>query len=101
MLIHHFGSREELLGEVIQVIVDREHATFRELEASAEEVSGEIVVRVWDRLRSPDLAPQERLFFEIYGQALQGRQRGHRPQATASLPPRPPSGGGHVMGRGM
>jgi AcrR family transcriptional regulator len=74
MLIHHFGSREELLGEVIQVIVDRQRATFRELEASAEEVSGEIVVRVWDRFRSPDLAPQERLFFEIYGQALQGRQ---------------------------
>src|SRR6185295_10726167 len=28
---------------------------------------------MWQRLTSPELAPHERLFFEIYGQALQGR----------------------------
>ena len=28
---------------------------------------------MWQHLRSPELAPQERLFFEVYGQALQGR----------------------------
>jgi hypothetical protein len=30
-------------------------------------------MRFWERLRSPNLAPQERLFFEVYGQALRGR----------------------------
>ena len=29
--------------------------------------------RLWNRLSSPDLAPQERLFFELYARALQGR----------------------------
>jgi hypothetical protein len=29
--------------------------------------------RLWQRLRDPSLAPHERLFLEVYGQALQGR----------------------------
>jgi hypothetical protein len=32
-----------------------------------------VSLRIWAHLRSATLAPQERLFFEIYGQALQGR----------------------------
>ncbi len=37
---------------------------------SREEVSR----RFWQRLPSPELAAHERLFFEVYGQALQGRE---------------------------
>jgi hypothetical protein len=31
-------------------------------------------LRFWEHLRSKELVPQERLFFEVYGQALQGRE---------------------------
>jgi AcrR family transcriptional regulator len=75
MLIHHFGSREGLLVEVIRAVEARQRAILSELGAASGELSGEQPVdRFWKHLRSPELAPQERLFFEVYGQALQGRQ---------------------------
>jgi AcrR family transcriptional regulator len=73
MLIHHFGSREELLVEVIRAVEARQRAALAELGAEPGEMSAELADRFWEHLRSPDLAPQERLFFEVYGQALQGR----------------------------
>jgi AcrR family transcriptional regulator len=73
MLIHHFGSREGLLVEVIRAVEARQRAVLRELNAGTGEASAETSYRFWQHLRSPELAPQERLFFEVYGQALQGR----------------------------
>ena len=74
MLIHHFGSREGLLVEVIRAVEARQRAVLSELGAESGELSGELTDRFWKHLRSPELAAQERLFFEVYGQALQGRQ---------------------------
>jgi AcrR family transcriptional regulator len=79
MLIHHFGSREGLLVEVIRAVEARQRAVLSQLSAAdsgaaVSEVSGELTDRFWKHLRSPELAPQERLFFEVYGQALQGRR---------------------------
>jgi AcrR family transcriptional regulator len=71
MLIHHFGSKEGLLVEVIQAVEARQRAILAELAA---EPDIEQALGFWAHLRSPDLAPQERLFFEVYGQALQGRR---------------------------
>jgi hypothetical protein len=36
--------------------------------------AAEVTRRFWRRLSAPELAPLERLFFEVYGQALQGRR---------------------------
>ncbi|HEX4253838.1 MAG TPA: TetR/AcrR family transcriptional regulator [Streptosporangiaceae bacterium] len=81
MLIHHFGSREGLLVEVIRAVEAQQRAT---LMALRDDQSGEVTDaqadRFWQHLRSPGLAAQERLFFEVYGQALQGR-----PWATPML----------------
>src|SRR5271165_2152350 len=74
MLIHHFGSREGLLIEVIRAVEARQRGALTELIAEPTEVPGDLADRFWRHLRSPELAPQERLFFEVYGQALQGRQ---------------------------
>lgn len=74
MLIHHFGSREGLLVEVIRAVEDRQRAILAELRADPEEDPGNLGARFWAHLRSAELAPQERLFFEVYGQALQGRR---------------------------
>jgi AcrR family transcriptional regulator len=74
MLIHHFGSREGLLIEVIRAVEARQRAILSELGTESGDSFGELAYRFWKHLRSPELAPQERLFFEVYGQALQGRQ---------------------------
>jgi AcrR family transcriptional regulator len=73
MLIHHFGSREGLLVEVIRAVEERQRAVLAELPRSDGEEPAAWEMRFWEHLRSPELAPQERLFFEVYGQALQGR----------------------------
>jgi AcrR family transcriptional regulator len=74
MLIHHFGSREGLLVEVIRDVEERQRAIMAEVvTADPDEEPGAREMRFWQHLRSPELAPQERLFFEVYGQALQGR----------------------------
>jgi AcrR family transcriptional regulator len=73
MLIHHFGSREGLLVEVIKDVEARQRTLFTAL---GDGVDGNVFdyARVyWEQLRDPKLSPQERLFFEVYGQALQGR----------------------------
>jgi AcrR family transcriptional regulator len=74
MLIHHFGSREGLLIDVIRAVEARQRGALTELVAESTEVPGDLADRFWRHLRSPELAPQERLFFEVYGQALQGRK---------------------------
>ena len=70
MLIHHFGSRDRLLVEVIRAVEARERLLAAAMTGTPEEAGQ----RLWEHLRSPQLAAQERLFFEVYGQALQGRK---------------------------
>ena len=72
MLIHHFGSKEGLLVEVVKVVEARQRAALADLTA-ADIPLEEAGLRFWARLTDPALDGQERLFFELYGQALQGR----------------------------
>jgi len=72
MLIYHFGSRDELLIEVIRTIEARARADLAGIVA-AEGSSVDAAREFWRRISDPALAPFERLFFEVYGQALQGR----------------------------
>ncbi|HEX2516126.1 MAG TPA: TetR/AcrR family transcriptional regulator [Chloroflexota bacterium] len=73
MLIYHFGSREGLLVAGVQAVEAAQRAFLAELSADPQLPAGEIVRRMWRRLADPALGPSERLFFELYGQALQGR----------------------------
>ena len=73
MLISHFGSKEELLVEVVRAVEDRQRALVEDLMAEGIRNPIEQMVELWRRLTDPAMAPQERLFFELYGQALQGR----------------------------
>jgi AcrR family transcriptional regulator len=73
MLIHHFGSREGLLVEVIRAVEAQQRAALTALGGDSGQVTDDQTDQFWRHLRSPELAPQERLFFEVYGQALQGR----------------------------
>jgi len=70
MLIYHFGSREGLLVAVAQAV----EAAERELAfSSGPRRSTDDARRFWSRISAPKLWPQERLFFELYVNALLGR----------------------------
>ncbi len=73
MLIYHFGSKEGLLIEVVRAMEARQRASLAELDADPSLTPVEAVRRFWRRVTDPELWPAERLFFELYGQALQGR----------------------------
>lgn len=79
MLIYHFGSKEGLLVAVIREVEARQRAALAEIDLDAGSLA-EVGWRLWRRLSDPTLWPLERLFFEVYGQALQGR-----PGTTAVL----------------
>jgi len=73
MLIYHFGSREGLLIEVIRTVEEQQRAALAEiLRSEADAPPAEIMRRMWARVADEALWPNERLFFEVYAQALQG-----------------------------
>jgi AcrR family transcriptional regulator len=73
MLIHHFGGREGLWVEVIRAVEERQRATFAEVFPEPGATAGDVMRQWWRHISDPSLWPNERLFFELYGQALQGR----------------------------
>jgi AcrR family transcriptional regulator len=73
MLIHHFGSKEALWVEVIRAVEAQQRAALPELIPDPLADPAEAMRAWWRHISDPSLWPNERLFFEIYGQALQGR----------------------------
>lgn len=80
MLVYHFGSKEGLLVAVVREVERQQRAALAELGTDPDLPPIEQGRRLWRRLTDPALGPYERLFFEVYGQALQGR-----PHTTALL----------------
>ncbi len=72
MLIYHFGSREGLLIEVIRTIEAQQRAALADMLREPEASWADTMRRMWHRVADPALWPNERLFFEVYAQALQG-----------------------------
>ena len=72
MLIYHFGSREGLLIEVIRTVEAQQRAALATLLLDEDAPPAETMRRMWKRVADPSLWPNERLFFEVYAQALQG-----------------------------
>jgi AcrR family transcriptional regulator len=78
MLIHHFGSRHGLLVAIVQAVEQRERQVMAAMlapeEAGAPAPGREAALKWWEHISDPSLWPNERLFFELYAQALQGRE---------------------------
>jgi AcrR family transcriptional regulator len=72
MLIYHFGSREGLLIEVIRAVEAQQRGALAQMLLDEEAPPAETMRRMWRRVADPALWPNERLFFEVYAQALQG-----------------------------
>lgn len=70
MLLHHFGSREDLLIAVVAEVERRQMGLLAELPARP----AEGFAAMWNDLRRPELRRLERLFFECYSRAAQGEK---------------------------
>jgi AcrR family transcriptional regulator len=73
MLVYHFGSKDGLLIEVVRVVEADQRAALEALAADASLDAATQAARLAKRLTDPRLRRNERLFFELYAQALQGR----------------------------
>jgi AcrR family transcriptional regulator len=71
MLVYHFGSKEGLLVAVVREVEARQRAFLADLDGSLPPV--ELGRRLWERLSDPAMWPYEKLFFEVYSQALRSR----------------------------
>jgi AcrR family transcriptional regulator len=72
MLIFHFGSKEGLWVEIARTVDRRQREQLRDFPPDPGQPLGEIMRAWWKHFSAPTLWPYERLFFELYGQALQG-----------------------------
>jgi AcrR family transcriptional regulator len=68
MLLHHFGSRNELLLAIVGEVERRQMLMMSGLPAEPAEAIG----AMWANLRRPELRQFERLFFECYARGAQG-----------------------------
>ena len=74
MLIHHFGSKEGLWVAIVREVEQRQLAGIAELVPDPSASFADATRAWWQHISDPSLWPNERLFFEVYGQALHGRQ---------------------------
>lgn len=72
VLLHHFGSKEQLLTAVLNGVRDRLRALGRDAEATSPRAG---LGTVWAWASDPAQAPFLRLFFECYGLALRHPDR--------------------------
>ena len=72
MLLYHFGSKDGLLLEVVRAVEARTQAEFAAIGADAGGETDELIRRMWAYVADPAWADFERLFFALYGRALQG-----------------------------
>src|ERR1700693_5647318 len=72
MLLYHFGSKDGLLLEVVRAVEARTQARFATIGEDAAGATDELIRCMWAYVADPALADFERLFFALYGRALQG-----------------------------
>jgi AcrR family transcriptional regulator len=70
MLLHHFGSRDELLVTVVEEVERRQTGMLADLPDDP----ADAVAATWADVSRPELRPLERLFFECYARAAQGEE---------------------------
>jgi AcrR family transcriptional regulator len=80
MLSHHFGSKDGLWVAIVQEVERRQRDSIQELVPDPSVPFEDAMWTWWRHVSDPSLWPSERLFFEVYGQALHGR-----PPATELL----------------
>ncbi len=75
LLLYFFSSKEELITEVLAAAGARQRVLVDRLRIEHAATPGEICREIWKAISDPKSEPVFRLFFEIYGLALQDRKR--------------------------
>lgn len=75
LLLYFFGSKEELVTEVLSAAGARQRALVSRLQLEHAATPAEACREIWSALADPKSEPLFRLFFEVYGLALQDRKR--------------------------
>ena len=73
-LLYHFGSKEELVAHILARAAARQREIFAKLK-SRNVGSRKACRAIWDVMSAPSSETAFRLFFEVYGLALQDRKR--------------------------
>jgi len=74
VLLYYFGSKDELVAEVLGLARARQRDAFAKLPRNSKTYR-ETVLAAWAVMSAPEHAPLFRLFFEVYGLALQQPDR--------------------------
>jgi AcrR family transcriptional regulator len=72
MLLYHFGSKRGLLLEVVRAVEARSRDQLGGIGQGADLETDQVIREMWQFLADPGQADFERLFFALYGRALQG-----------------------------
>ncbi|MEO6836729.1 MAG: TetR/AcrR family transcriptional regulator [Candidatus Tumulicola sp.] len=75
VLLYYFGSKEALVVEIIRRGRGRQRETMANLKFTSTLSPREITRMLWQHWSEPQWEPLMRLFFEVYGLALQDRSR--------------------------
>jgi AcrR family transcriptional regulator len=70
MLLHHFGSKEDLLVAIVEEVERRQMTVLPDLPTEP----ADHFAAMWAQVSRPDLRQAERLFFECYARASQGEK---------------------------
>jgi AcrR family transcriptional regulator len=70
MLLHHFGSKEDLLVAIVEEVERRQMTLLGDMPPNP----AESFAAMWADVRRPELRQLERLFFECYARAAQGEK---------------------------
>ncbi len=70
MLLHHFGSREDLLVAIVEEVERRQMTLLPDLPTDP----ADNFAAMWSDVSRPELRQAERLFFECYARASQGEK---------------------------
>ncbi len=75
VLLYYFKSKENLAALALGIARERQRAQFEKLRERDCETCASLCREIWTIMRTPAARPHFRLFFEVYGLALQDRRR--------------------------
>lgn len=75
LLLYFFTSKEDLITEVLAAAGARQRDLVQRLRLERAATAGEVCRQIWDAISAPKSEALFRLFFEVYGLALQDRKR--------------------------
>jgi len=74
-LLYNFTSKEELTIAILKRAGDRQRALFETIRSQEHLTPYEVCAEIWRAVSTKEMIPLFRLFFEVYGLALQDRER--------------------------